>query len=835
MSLCPAVGFPATWTIRFRRLLGRVGPAGLVLFFALGAPVPLPACGPFFPNSLLRSGEDGVLIAPRVDFERELERMKLVDSRFQAVPLAAEHGQTYLDQSSDAEAADLAAALQRLKVPVDEAQEICKAHEAERQKLKDYAAAFEAWEQSGEWVWGGLDRRREKPKTPPPAFPELVFVKGLPGEFTDYFAGAMTWHNPAVQDKSLARSPWEQLLSRPENERRFKSTWAAFMLGKSWATNDPATAIAYFKQVRDLARRGFVDSVGLAAASLGLEARVELKRGNLQHALLLYLEQYATGDETALNSLRIAANTALREADAPTLARLARDAKTRQVITAYLISCRESHLETLPAVDDSVKRWLVAVEAANVVDLESAEKLALAAYRYGELDEAWRWIKRARSSPVAQWMEAKLLLHAGKLAPAAALLAQISGSFPLEDSATNRSAGLVGNLLANLNASWVAQSPAGRQVLGELGVLQLARREYVQSLDALLRSGFWEDAAYVAERVLTVSELQAYVDRTWSDGGDDRPEDPNADQDEEINPARLAEKIRYLLARRLLRLNRLAEAREYFPPAWQPQLDLLMQLLHQGWDETQPAGSRAQSLFAAAKIVRTNGMELYGTELGPDWHIHGGGFEVGVNVTDRTNASPSILSASADEVERASAPPADPEKRFHYRYQAASLAWEAAKLLPDNTDETARILCTAGSWLKYRDPQAADYFYKALVRRCRQTAIGQQADRMRWFPVLDAAGNPKPYQPRQEPPKSPTPDELSPSSPPSADVADLLNYPLPGSFYLVHPGDALPDIAAAVQKLGYSLTVQEIINANPGLTSDNLSVGQRIFIPEIKE
>ena len=145
MSLCPAVGFPATWTIRFRRLLGRVGPAGLVLFFALGAPVPLPACGPFFPNSLLRSGEDGVLIAPRVDFERELERMKLVDSRFQAVPLAAEHGQTYLDQSSDAEAADLAAALQRLKVPADEAQEICKAHEAERQKLKDYTAAFETW------------------------------------------------------------------------------------------------------------------------------------------------------------------------------------------------------------------------------------------------------------------------------------------------------------------------------------------------------------------------------------------------------------------------------------------------------------------------------------------------------------------------------------------------------------------------------------------------------------------------------------------------------------------------------------------------------------------
>ena len=29
---------------------------------------------------------------------------------------------------------------------------------------------------------------------------------------------------------------------------------------------------------------------------------------------------------------------------------------------------------------------------------------------------------------------------------------------------------------------------------------------------------------------------------------------------------------------------------------------------------------------------------------------------------------------------------------------------------PDNSDETARILCTAGSWLKYRDPRRADRF-----------------------------------------------------------------------------------------------------------------------------
>jgi hypothetical protein len=103
-----------------------------------------------------------------------------------------------------------------------------------------------------------------------------------------------------------------------------------------------------------------------------------------------------------------------------------------------------------------------------------------------------------------------------------------------------------------------------------------------------------------------------------------------------------------------------------------------------------------------------------------------------------------LLPASEDELRRASVPAADPDERFHYRFLAAAMAWQAALLMPDNSDATARVLCEAGNWIKYRDPQRADVFYKALVRRCRKTAIGDQADKMRWFPVLDASGNPIP-------------------------------------------------------------------------------------------
>src|SRR6266581_377670 len=184
--------------------------------------------------------------------------------------------------------------------------------------------------------------------------------------------------------------------------------------------------------------------------------------------------------------------------------------------------------------------------------------------------------------------------------------------------------------------------------------------------------------------------------------------------------------IRYLLARRLARELRGDIAREYYPGDWQPKFDELIAALRGGWDESAPNEQRAKALFAAAIIARTNGMELLGTEVEPDWQIYGGGFAWGVTWECRaTNASSAVVNvASSDEIRRAINHNADPEARFHYRYQAAFLAWEAAKLMPDNSDETARVLCTAGSWLKRRDPQTADIFYKALVRRCRKTAIG---------------------------------------------------------------------------------------------------------------
>src|SRR5438132_1448556 len=56
-----------------------------------------------------------------------------------------------------------------------------------------------------------------------------------------------------------------------------------------------------------------------------------------------------------------------------------------------------------------------------------------------------------------------------------------------------------------------------------------------------------------------------------------------------------------------------------------------------------------------------------------------------------------------------------PDKRFHYRYIATQIAWEAFQLMPHDTRESDQVLCETGGWIKYRDPKAGDQFYRALV------------------------------------------------------------------------------------------------------------------------
>lgn len=685
----------------------------LVVIFCTTRALNVSSCQADLGYRLLGEGNAGLLAAPDADFEAELVRMDLKKTRTRAVPPGSVDGTwDHGVHSMEVELRDLQAALKRTKTAAADAEAILARHREQREKLGA----------GGTVVTDGTDG-----------------TDGVPGEFADYLEGLLLWRDAGVVDKGEAMACWKRLLARPEAERRYKSVWAAYMLGRATEETAPGESLEWYRKTRALARAGWSDSLGLAAASLGREARVQLRQKNHNEAIELYLEQMAAGDPTAANSLRFAAQQAVHEGPAR-LAELARHPLSQKVITAWLISFRSSaisyYCERVGDPEcDPVLAWLEAVERAGVKDVDSAEKLALAAYRVNRMDLAARWCARAPQGAVSCWIQAKLLLRKGQVEKAGALLARIAGEFPVNDGDTNKpGAAVLQTVLSRASGSDHERVSAARQLHAELGVLQLSRSQYVESLDTLLRAGFWGDAAYVAERVLTTDELKAYVDETWSAAVPSTPSDEYINSYSPVTTAVMQGRIRYLLARRLTRDLRGDVARPYYPADCVENFDRLARNLVKGWNESAPAMERAQCLTTAAFILRTNGLELVGTEMEPDWRMYQGGFELSPASARNDGDERLLAAAGQEEIRRARRHVADPDVRYHYRYQAAFLAWEAAKLAPDNTETCAVALWAGGTWLKNRDPETADMFYKALVLRNRNTALGQEADRMRWFP-----------------------------------------------------------------------------------------------------
>jgi len=754
------------------------------------------ACGPDFPNNIL-DGDAALLRAPVADFEKELRRIRLIPEKFEAQP--ATNG--YAKQTFEIDVMELRLALKKGGHSSERIRDIVERYSIARQKLTSYRSDVEAWEHFS----SGLE------ETPRPKLPVILPPDELPVEFAHYLTGSIAWY---AGETNIARSEWEQVLSLPESERRFRSTWATYMLGKAWENEDPEKAISCFQQVRMLAAGGFHDRLGLSSASLGREALMNLRLERYEPAIRLYLQQLSTGDETAVSSLRFVASAALNHGDTATLSQLAQNSSVQRVISAYLIS-RRFWDDDLNA---KVSEWLAAVENAGVRDVESAEVLALAAYQAGEYEIAERWIKRARSMPTLQWLQAKLHLRAGRMNDAAALLAKVVQLFPTETEASAHEPMQLADSLQIEGFSYLSgRIRPAEQALAELGALHLSRREYVQSLDALLRAGFWMDAAYVAERVLTADELKTYVDRYWPDLPEPEIVSTNDVEDVDLHQMNIRQELRHLLARRLARLHRNAEAQNYFPAEWLPHFRLLNESLAAGRNQTRGYVERFSLLAAASEMMRTNGMELFGTELEPDWYVYGGSFAFGLTVEDRTN-NRVIVVPDEDELARVANHGATPDVRFHYRKLAAALRVEAARAgeqavhsMPDGSFETARVLCLSATWLAESDPKAAYKLYQGILKRCRDTEIGREAARTGKVPQLDAAGRVIPLNPNIE------------------------DVPRPGMLYTIHAGDTLFGILRTVNAGGAGITLQDVIEANPGgLNPDRLRTGKMLLIPSAR-
>ena len=183
-------------------------------------------------------------------------------------------------------------------------------------------------------------------------------------------------------------------------------------------------------------------------------------------------------------------------------------------------------------------RWLNIIQQANLSRIEDAEYLGWISYNDGDYKGAAHWLELSKGeSAAALWLKAKLQLRAGKFADATNTMAQADEIMKTSLAYASRE----GEEWATEDLSakgefWGFESTAS----GDLGGIRLARGDFVQALDVLLKGHLWEDAAFVAERVLTTNELKQYVDAL------PKTEPPKEGED-------YVKKLRYLLGRRLVR------------------------------------------------------------------------------------------------------------------------------------------------------------------------------------------------------------------------------------------------------------------------------------------
>ncbi len=232
-------------------------------------------------------------------------------------------------------------------------------------------------------------------------------------------------------------------------------------------------------------------------------------------------------------------------------------------------------------------------------------------YQQGQFELVPALLAQADDSPLRWWLTAKMALRQNDLTAAADAYAKAAKAFPTELPAPALQPDRYAEVPTPQRLQQIQLDNQCR-LQAEAGVLELQRGDYLAAMQLLYQSGaqYWQDTAYIAERVLTLSELQQFVDQQVPAGQPKAPSEWQYFGDTEPNTL-----LRQLLARRLLRAGELAQAERCFV---EPALQQLAARYHDAIKQSQPNWlsairqylglpdvARATALFQAASLTRT--------------------------------------------------------------------------------------------------------------------------------------------------------------------------------------------------------------------------------------
>jgi cellulose synthase operon protein C len=538
-----------------------------------------------------------------------------------------------------------------------------------------------------------------------------ALIAALPEDLRDYERAAALFKN----DLAAATRALIDYNERHDATTR-RGLFARYTLARAaYLQEDFAGAETLSIAVRDAVASGAPDPAGLAVASFGEQARLH-RFDDPKKALTLYAEQAARGSESGLASLR---ELALEMFAAEDLNESLKDPLKRKLLVGFALARAVDLAQTDadPYDEDGGARYyretrqappilklLDALESGAVENVEQADQLAAIAYRAGRFEQAARFAERAKSAPLSLWVQAKLAQRGGNEAAAQAAYLAADESW--------------GSRMDSVSGGYEELKP-GCRVRGEAALLKLDRAEYVAAFEVLWPAAatYWTDVARLAERVLTLDELKSFVDRQVPLAA---PVPPRA-ADQEFyffDPAARPDlALRQLLARRLSRAGRDADALVYFDDPWlktpaTARTDALKQA------DRERGIDHAEALFAAAQLERTRGIDLLGFELAPDSALYGGAYPLGsyaelsAALNDVVGLPPPTL---ADWIKREAANAPTHDQRYHYRRIASERAVAAADVLPTWSQAYAATLCFATRWQIDDDPGYAESVYRRYL------------------------------------------------------------------------------------------------------------------------
>lgn len=528
----------------------------------------------------------------------------------------------------------------------------------------------------------------------------LSVGEALPAELGFYTAAAVAF---AQKDYQQAIELFRQLLALPLEQQQQRRSWALYSLGRALLQlndqNQNTEVSALYSQLQKEVAAGLPDPLQLAVASLGEQAKFAKQQGDWAGAIGLYAAQ-SRWSESGRASLLLLSKELAAMPDQQ-LIPLAQTPAVAALLSRYLMT-QFSALSYLQP--EQLERLLAVLNQLPDIQLKNATPLATVAYQQGQFALVGQLLPHLDQSPQAWWLQAKMALKAGDTAKAAEFYAKASKAFAPEF--------LQAGTLPAQQDPYAKPSVKELQeqhycrVQAEHGILELSRGDYLQAITLLTAAGseYWQDTAYIAERVLTLDELKSFVvlhpvtavpeKAQWHYFGDTAVE----------------VLLHHLTARRLMRAGDYHQAQAYFVD---PELKQLAQRYQHYAEEAASSwtdNAKAQALFEQAKLAREHGLELLGFELAPDYQVFYGQYEP----YEEDAKTPALPVA---EVQRVKSSASTYNNRFHYRQLAAELSAEAAKLVPPNSQAFAATLCHSTKWLLLRQPELAKGYYQQYLQQ----------------------------------------------------------------------------------------------------------------------